>query len=201
MKLYYTAHSRAGRPRWMLEEIGEPYELVRLDLRAGEHKLPEYLRIHPHGLVPALVDGSHVFFESSAICMYLADKFSAKKLAPPPGTLDRGHYYQWMVYAMTTCEPPLMQYFLHTMRLPEPRRLLALAQEARNQWSTVAQVLDQALGDRTYFVANHFSAADVMMGSLIEWAQMMGLLSEHPRLDGYATRMKQRPAFQRSRAD
>jgi glutathione S-transferase len=77
MKLYYARQTRASRARWMLEEIGEPYELVRLDLSKGEHKRPEYLKIHPHGAVPALVDGETSMFESAAICAYLADKLPA----------------------------------------------------------------------------------------------------------------------------
>ncbi|MET0152909.1 MAG: glutathione S-transferase N-terminal domain-containing protein, partial [Candidatus Binatia bacterium] len=89
MKLYYARQTRASRARWMLEEIGEPYELVRLDLSKGEHKRPEYLKIHPHGAVPALVDGETAMFESAAICAYLADKFPAKGFAPPPTSAAR----------------------------------------------------------------------------------------------------------------
>ena len=75
MKLYYAPQTRATRPRWLLEELEVPYELIRISLAQGEQKKPEYLKIHPHGLVPALVDGGVTLFESSAICLYLADKF------------------------------------------------------------------------------------------------------------------------------
>ena len=74
MKLYYTPRTRSSRPRWMLEELEIPYELVRVDLSAGEHRKPEYLAINPYGAVPALVDGEVKLFESAAICAYLADK-------------------------------------------------------------------------------------------------------------------------------
>ena len=94
MKLYYAPQTRATRPRWMLEEIGAPYELVRLQLSKGEHKQPEYLKIHPHGAVPAYSDGEVTMFESAAICAYLADKFPDKRLAPPLGSPQRGLYYQ-----------------------------------------------------------------------------------------------------------
>ena len=102
MKLYYAPQTRAGRVRWMLEEIGAPYELVRLDMSKGDHKKPEYMKIHPHGAVPALADGDLAMFESAAICAYLADKFPEKRLAPPVGTPPRGLYYQWMIYSMAT---------------------------------------------------------------------------------------------------
>src|SRR6266542_3578948 len=75
MKLYYAPRSRATRARWMLEEIGAPYELARIDLSKGEQKKADYLKIHPHGVVPALSDGDVTIFESAAICAYLADKF------------------------------------------------------------------------------------------------------------------------------
>jgi len=92
MKLYYSPQTRAGRPRWLLEEIGAPYEIASLDLKKGEHKQPEYMKIHPHGAVPALIDGDLALFESAAICMYLADKYPEKKLAPALGTPARGEH-------------------------------------------------------------------------------------------------------------
>ncbi|MEZ4302554.1 MAG: glutathione S-transferase N-terminal domain-containing protein, partial [Polyangiaceae bacterium] len=105
MKLYFAPRTRATRPRWLLEQLGEPYELVNVDLEKGEHKQLPYLRIHPLGRVPALVDGDAVIFESIAICMYLADKYPEKKLAPPVGTPERGQYYQWMLFAASELEP------------------------------------------------------------------------------------------------
>src|SRR5215471_12778214 len=104
LTLYHSAQSRSVRPRWMLEEIGAPYELRRLDLMAGEQKRPEFLKINPNGAVPALVDGDTALFESAAICEHLADRFPEKRLAPPLGTPARGHYYQWIQFATCTLE-------------------------------------------------------------------------------------------------
>ena len=114
MKLYYAPQTRATRPRWMLEEIGAPYELVRLQLSKGEHKQPEYLRVHPHGAVPAFADEHVTLFESGAICAYLADTFPEKQLAPAAGSAQRGPYYQWLFYSMATMEPPVLKVFLNT---------------------------------------------------------------------------------------
>src|SRR4029450_1324052 len=97
------------------EEIGEPFELARLDMSKKEHKAPEYMKIHPHGAVPALVDGDLVLIESAAIVAYLADKFPAAKLAPAVGTPERGRYYQWLFYTIGTLEPPLIQGLLDTV--------------------------------------------------------------------------------------
>jgi glutathione S-transferase len=198
MKLYYSPQTRAGRPRWMLEEIGEPYEIVTLDLHKGEHKKPDYMKIHPHGAVPALVDGDLALFESAAICMYLADKFPEKKLAPEVGTPARGLYYQWMLYSMATLEPPVLAVFLNTVMLPEAERSPAVVEQARATFATVGGVLSNALVGRTFILGEQFSAADVMIGSTLAWAGFMGLLADHPTLQGYVKRLQERPAFQRA---
>src|SRR5580700_2709800 len=131
MKLYFAPRTRASRPRWLLEELGVPYELVRLDMAKKEHKEPSYLALHPHGAVPALTDGEVTIFESAAICLYLADKFPEKKLAPPVGSPARGLYYQWIIYGMATMEAPILEAYLHTRGLPEEKRSAEAAASAQ----------------------------------------------------------------------
>ena len=104
MKLYYAPQTRAIRPLIMLEELAVPYEIVLIDFKGGEHKSVEYRKIHPHGQLPALQDGTLTMFESAAICAYLADKFPDKRMAPALGTIERGMYYQWMFYSMAALE-------------------------------------------------------------------------------------------------
>jgi glutathione S-transferase len=198
MKLYHSARSRSARPRWLLEEIGEPYELIRVDLSKGENKSPAYLKIHPHGVVPAFVDGDLTLMESAAICMYLADKFPQKRMAPPVGTAARGLYYQWMVYTMATLEPPVLQIFLHTVMLPEDKRSAATVEEARKTFAGVADVLAQALASKPYLLGSEFSAADVMIGSTLAWGSFMGLLAGQPVLEEYVKRLIERPAYLRA---
>ena len=201
MKLYHSPRSRSVRPRWLLEEIGAPYELITLDMSQGQQKSPDYMKIHPHGAVPSLVDGDVALFESAAICMYLADKFPEKRLAPAVGTPARGLYYQWMVYSMATLEPPVLQVFLNTVMLPEAQRSVAAAEEGRTKFAEVARVLSQALTGKTFLLGEQFSAADVMIGSTLSWGQFMGLLNGHPVLEGYVKRLAARPAYQRAQAD
>ena len=201
LKLYHSAQSRSARPRWLLEEIGAPYELVRVDLSKQEHKTPQYLQIHPHGVVPALVDGDLALMESAAICAYLADKFPAAHLAPAVGTADRGRYYQWLFYAVATLEPPVLQVFLHTIRLPEAERSAAVAEQNRATFAQVADVITGALAGKPFLLGEQFSAADVMIGSTLGWAGFMGLLNGHPALGDYVQRLSSRPAFQRAHAD
>ena len=94
MKLYYVPKTRASRPRWVLEELGVPYELVRLDPARAETRSAEHLERHPLGHVPVLEDRGQQIFESGAICLHLADLFPEKRLLPPPGSVERGLAYQ-----------------------------------------------------------------------------------------------------------
>jgi glutathione S-transferase len=201
MKLYHSPRSRSVRSRWLLEEIGAPYELVTLDFSKNEQKTADYMKIHPHGAVPALVDGDAALYESAAVCMYLADKFPDKRLAPPVGTPARGLYYQWMVYSIATLEPPVLQVFLNTVMLPEAQRSAAAAEEGRSKFADVARVLSQALTGKSFLLGEQFSAADVMIGSTLAWGQFLGLLNGQPTLEAYVKRVTERPAYQRAQAD
>jgi glutathione S-transferase len=202
LKLYYASPSRAIRPRWILEEIGAPYELVRLDLAADDHKRPEYLAINPTGTVPALVDGELKLFESAAICEYLADKFPDRGLAPRVGTPDRGLYYQWIHYSMTSLDIPVISIFHHTTFRPEAERIPAIAEESRRQLLAAIRVIDQPLSCNEYILGKTFSAADVMIGSSLIWARSIDLIpSDCEASRSYVRRLAGRPAFQRASAD
>ncbi len=201
LKLYQSAQSRSVRPRWLLEEIGAPYDLVRLDFSKQEHKAKGYLQINPHGVVPTLVDGDLALMESAAICAYLADKFPAARLAPAVGTPERGRYYQWLVYSIATLEPPVVQVFMNTVMLPEAQRSAAAAEEGRGKFGEVAEVIGNALAGRPFLLGEQFSAADVMIGSTLAWSQFLGLLNERPTLTEYVQRLIVRPAYQCATAD
>ncbi|MBM3522991.1 MAG: glutathione S-transferase, partial [Alphaproteobacteria bacterium] len=97
-KLFYTPGAASLAPHVVLEEIGAPHELVRIDLAAGDHKRADYLKINPHGRIPTLIVDGEPVFEAAAICMLLAERHSAADLAPAPGTRARSLYLQWLVY-------------------------------------------------------------------------------------------------------
>jgi glutathione S-transferase len=137
-------------------------------------------------------------FESAAICLYLADRFPEKKLAPAPGSPERAAYYQWAVYAMATLEPPMVQYFLHTRILPEDKRSAAVVEESKKKFGEIARVLTRALSGKEFILGDQFSAADVLIGSMLVWAKPLGLLEEQPVLGAYTARIEARPAYQRA---
>lgn len=201
IKLFYVPNTRASRPRWMLEELGVPYELVRLDPAKGDNRTEGYLQVHPLGQVPALVDGGTALFESAAICAYLADRFPEKRLAPAPGSAARAAYYQWLFFGAASLEPPVADYAHHTRTWPEARRVPAIAEEARHLFLAAASALEAHLAGRPFLVGDELSAADVVVASILGWAHSLRLLEGHPGLAAWSKALSRRPAFQRSRAD
>lgn len=197
IKLYFAPRTRSTRPRWVLEELGVPYELVRLDLSKGEHKAPEYLAVHPLGLVPALVDGDVKVIESAAICAYLADRFPEHGLAPAPSSPDRGAYLQWLFFAVATVEPTLPRYQAAALGTG-PERSDEAAVAARASFDQAAAVLEKALSGHDFIAGASFTAADVVLGSMLAWARSMKLLDTHPALAAYVKRLTERPAFRRA---
>jgi glutathione S-transferase len=153
LKLFYVPFTRAGRARWMLEELGVPHELERIDVQAKQNHAPEYLeKVHPLGHVPALhdSDGDMTMFETSAICLYLADKFAApdgQKLAPAYGSPARGPYYQWMVYAVAELEPAVAA-LAALGRIPEAERNPAEVAAARAKLDTITGAIQKHLENR-----------------------------------------------------
>lgn len=200
MKLYYVPNTRATRPRWMLEELEVPYELIALDPKKAENKSAGYLAIHPLGKVPALVDGEVRMFESAAIVAWLADRYPEKGFAPAPGTPERAAYEQWLHFGMSTLEPALVDVSGHTRTRPEEKRVPHIAEEAKESFWVSADVLEEHLTARLYLLGERFSAADVVVGSILSWARSLKLLAGRPALEAYVARLVERPAWKRSRA-
>jgi glutathione S-transferase len=192
MKLYFAPRTRATRPRWMLEELGVPYEIVNVDLAAKENREPGYLRVHPLGQVPAIVDGDVTVFESIAICMYLADRFSERCLAPPVSSPLRAHYYQWLLLCASTIEPAIGRSAQHGGDVAEAER-----EKARARFAEVAEVLTRALATGEHMLGDPFSTADVVVGSNLNWARRVGLLEGRAALSSYVDRLLARPAARR----
>jgi glutathione S-transferase len=200
VKLYYVPLTRSNRPRWMLEEMELPYELVRLDPKLGDNKKPDYLAINPTGKVPSLADGDVKMFESAAIVAYLADKYPDRKLAPPVGANERAAYYQWLFFGMTTLEQPVSLYAQHTSSLPPEKRVPQVAEDAKAAAERALAALERSLGNREWLLGR-FTAADIVVGATVVWASVLKLLDPYPALVSYVKRLKERPAFQRSRQD
>jgi glutathione S-transferase len=190
---FYTNPMSRGRiVRWMLEEVGEPYDTVLLDF-ASTMKDASYLAINPMGKVPVIRHGDTVVSEAAAICAYLADAFPKTKLAPP--TDDRGAYYRWLFFAAGPLEAAVTAKALGLLAPPEKR-----AMAGYGTFETTMDTLEAAVAGREYVAADHFTAADVYVGSQIGWGLMFGTIDKRPAFTAYVERLRSRPAALRANA-
>ncbi|QFZ91049.2 glutathione S-transferase family protein [Synechococcus elongatus] len=177
LKLYGGARTRASLVAWYLEELGQPYEAVAVDLAAGEHRQPPFLALNPFGKVPAVVDDEFSLWESGAILLYLAEKFGELQTLQ-----DRAIAAQWVLFANATLGPGL---FVEANRAKEAPRLLGS--------------LNTLLSQRDYLVGDRLGVADIAVGSYLAYVPMFFPdfdLSPYPAVQSYISRLTQRPAYQ-----
>ena len=192
LTLYHASPSRSSIARWMLEEIGEPYDLHVLSLSKGEQRAPDYLAVNPMGKVPALKHGDTVITEAAAICTYLADEFPQARLNVPVGDPRRGTYLRWLFFAPSCIEPAITDRAFP--RKEEPRRGML----GYGDFDTVMSVVAAAVEPGPYLMGEQFTAADVVLGSTLRWGMMFGILPKRPEFVAYVGRLEQRPALKRA---
>jgi glutathione S-transferase len=192
LTLYHAAPSRSSIVRWMLEELGEPYDIHLLDLTKGEQFASDYLAVNPMGKVPALKHGDAIVAEAAAICTYLADEFPQAKLSIPIGDKRRGQYLKWLFFGPSCIEPAMVDRAMP--RSEQPRR----GTLGYGDFDTVMEVTAKAVEPGPYLMGEQFTAADVVVGSTLRWGLMFKLLPERPEFMRYVGRLQERPALQRA---
>lgn len=191
--LYRALASRAFPVLWLLEEMGLGYHSEIISLR--DWRRPQaLLRLTPSGKVPALVDGETVVTEAPAICLYLADRYGSGTLAPRNDEPDRGPYLKWMVWSTAVLEPARE---LQLTTLLPPKSAWGVGWPA---WELVVKELASALEHRQWLLGDRFSAADVMLGSVLSIGLFCEMIPPLPPLVAYDERLTARPANQRARA-
>lgn len=201
IKLYGVTRSRALRCRWMLEELGVPYEQVPVSFADGGTRKPEFLRVNPNGHIPALDDDGTVLFESLAINLYLARKYDGGKGLWPASVADEGRLYQWSLWAMTELEEPTLTVLMHKLLLPEGQRDAAKAANALERSAKPLAVLDGALAGRSQLLGDAFTAADLNVAGVMSFARLAKIdLGPTPNVKAWAERCWARPAFARASA-
>jgi glutathione S-transferase len=192
--LYHAAPSRSSVVLWMLEELGEPYDIHLLSLNKGDTRTADYLEINPMGKVPAVKHGDTIITEGAAICTYLADAFPQAKLSVPIGDPRRGTYLKWLFFGPTCLEAAIID-----RSFPRsgdvPRRALGYGDH-----ELVMNVLSEAVRKGPYLMGEQFTAADVVIGSGIRWGMMFKGVPERPEFVAYAGRVAERPAAKRATA-
>jgi glutathione S-transferase len=194
LTLYHASPSRSSIILWMLEEIGQPYDIKLIRLSEGDNMKPDFLAINPMGKVPALKHGDTVTTELAAICAYLADEFPDKKLNVPIGTPQRGVYLKWLFFAPGCLEPAMTD--RAAPRKEPPRRAML----GYGDFDTTMNVLAKALEKGPWLMGEQFTAADVVIGSNIRWGMIFKLIPERKEFVDYVARIAARPAAQRAEA-
>lgn len=197
LTFYYSPMSTAVATHWVLEELKIPYEKVKLDIQAGDTKKPDYLKINPNGVVPAIVHDGTTIFESAAIVLYLGETFGVEKgLFPAPGP-KRGEAMKWVVWMNVSLGSAISrQQYASSPRLPAEQHNAKAAEAARADAERLLGVLDAALAGKTWILGDSFSIVDAHMAAFIGYTGMIGYdLKKWPNLAAWNARASARPAF------
>lgn len=189
LTLFHCPQTRSSTTRIILDELGAAYNLHVMNLKAGENRKPEYLKINPLGKVPAIKHGETIITEQIAIALYLGDLFPQAGLAPAISDPDRGAYLRWMLFYAACFEPAVVD--KAQSKNPAP--------EVMSVYGTYDQMLDtfeMALSHGPYLLGDRFSIADIQWASALHWTMMFGLLPERQAFVSYRDRITARDSFQ-----
>lgn len=192
LTFYTNPMSRGQIVRWMLEEVGEPYEQVLLEY-GTTMKAPDYLAVNPMGKVPAIKHGDTVVAEAAAICLYLADAFPEAGLLPDPA--HRGDYYRWTFFAAGPVEAAVTNRAMG-WQVPPDRKMMA----GYGDYDDAVAALESAVAGKSFVAGDRFSAADVYVGSTIDWGLMFKTLPDRPAFQAYIAPMRERAAYKKAKA-
>ena len=198
LKLHFAPNSRAGRIVWLLEELGLPYELNRMDFHPKDLKSPEHRSRHPLGRVPVLDDGDVSLYESGAIVEYILARHGNGAMRPTVDDPLFPTYLQWFHYCEGMVMPPINTIVVHTLLLPPDRRDETVLGQAKRLLSKALPPIDEALDGKEYLIGD-LSGADIMLGHACFMSRRLGVLGEElQNLKAYVDRIAARPAFQKA---
>jgi glutathione S-transferase len=203
IQLHYYPSTAAMVPHILLEEIELPYERVLVDRSKGEHKCIDYLRLNPNGLIPVLTDGDLVLYETAAIALHLCDTHPQARLAPPVGSVERAHFYKWLVWLTNTLQATLIVYFYPERWMNEGNAsgVAELKSHAERKIGGLLDQLDAELASHggPWFAGDDYCALDAYLFTLCRWTRNFksAPARERPHLGPFLQRMLARPAVQR----
>jgi glutathione S-transferase len=199
---YYAPMSSATRVYWALEELGVPFDKVKIDLSAGEQRKPEFLALNPNGKVPTMIVDGQPLFESVAMLLHPGETYGVDKgLFPPPG-LARVDAFKWMAWGSVTLNEATMRFMRNTdKRWPAEQKSAGAAEVARKDLGDLMRVLDGALAGRAFLLGENFSLADCAVATLTAFIGRIGIdLSPHTNVTAWIGRCMSRPALGRAMA-
>lgn len=203
IELYYHPGNASMAPHILLEELGVPFALRLVDRAAGAHKAPAYLKRNPNGLIPVLVDGDLVVYETAAICLHLVDTHPGKGLAPLPGTRERALFYQWLVWSTNTLQATLLHYF-YPERMVDDGNAAGANEVRAHAEARIGGLVDQldrqlAAHGGPWLLGAQYGAVDPYVLMLCRWTPGMARPARsRPHLGPWLERVLARPAVQRA---
>jgi glutathione S-transferase len=202
IQLHYFPGNASMTPHLLLEEIGVPFELKLVDRANNAHKSPKYLKLNPNGLIPVLVDGDIVLYETAAIVLHLCDQYPAAQLAPAVGSTERAHFYKWLVWLAASLQSQMPMYF-YTDRYVAPGNAAGAAEVEARIEDKIAALVDQidahlAAHGGSWMLGERFSALDPYAFMLCRWTRGMRRPARTlPHVAPFLQRVLDRPATQR----
>lgn len=203
-QLHFSPSSAAMAPHILLQELGVPFEKVLVDTSTGAHRSEAYRKLNPNGLIPTLVDGDLVLYETAAICLHLCDTHPEAGLAPAVGTTERAHFYKWLIWLTNTMQSALIIYF-YTDRWMNPGNDAGVAELKSHAEAKVGLMLDQLdaelarlekIHDQPWLLGAAYSAVDIYALTLCRWTRNFASspARNRPHLGPYLQRALARPA-------
>ncbi len=203
IQLHYAPATASMIPHLLLQELGIPFELHLVDNTQGAHREPAYLAINPNGLLPAMSDGDLVLYETAAICLHLCDTHAAAGMAPAVGTVQRAHFYKWLMWLTNTLQSALIVYF-YPQRWANEGNAAGVAEVKAHAQTKIDGLLDQldvelARHGGPWFLGDAFSMLDPYVFTLCRWTRNFNgrKARDLPHLGPYLQRVLERPASQR----
>lgn len=196
IKLYHAPMTRSVRVRWLLEELGLPYELETIDFVPPAKGF--FSQKTPLGKLPVIEDDGAVICESGAIVEYILERYGEGRLGPPVGSPGRGAFLQWIHFAEGTVYPPLGTIVWHTFYRQDAAKIPEVIEDARGRAGSALTFLSQQMGGSQWVLGEEFSAADIMLGYALAIARFVKVLDDFEPLGAYLERLEARPAYQRA---
>lgn len=201
IELHYYPSNASMAPHMLLEELGVPFRLQRVEREQGAHKSQAYLKLNPNGLIPVLVDGDLVLYESAAILLHLADTHPQAGLAPALGSAERAHLYKWLMWLTNTLQPALIAYFYpeRWVNAGNTEGAAEVQAQAEARVGTLLDLLATELERGPWLLGEHYTLLDPFAFMLCRWTRGFAHPAKaRPALARYLARVAARPAVQRA---
>jgi glutathione S-transferase len=197
LTFYYAPLSTASITELVLEELGVPCEKVKLDIKQGDTKKPDFLKLNPNGRVPVIVHDGTAIWESAAITLYLGETFGVQKnLYPAPGA-KRGEAMTWVIWANVTLGEAVGRMARNTMSwIPADQQNAKAGEVAKKDMFACLRILDDALEGKQYLLGAEYTLVDTHINSFVDWLRYMKVdVAAFERINAWSTRCAARPAY------